>query len=91
MVQLRWAHEATDVLSEVGVKNVAFKLYQGMPHSVSMEELADVQQFLVEAIGDESSSVTDKDRVGLSLEKAGVHVDAKLGERASELADKQQP
>lgn len=46
VVRLDWAEDARDRMKALGVKSLAFKVYEGLPHSVALEELRDVVAFL---------------------------------------------
>ena len=53
MVRLEWAEQSRDKLQENGVE-VQYKSYPGLEHSVSPEEVADVQAWLLERLPPEA-------------------------------------
>jgi len=51
VVQLPWAQLSADKLKGLGVTNVEFKIYKGMPHSACRSEIDDVIDFVRSAMG----------------------------------------
>ena len=45
-VQMAWAVQSKDVLTEQGVTNLQWKQYSGMGHSTSAQEMKDVKEWL---------------------------------------------
>lgn len=90
MVKLAWAEAAQQLMQEEGVSQLEFKVYKGMPHSATQEELQDVLVWLSEALCESKQSVESSAAAAnlrQAAKQAGI-ADGKLGAEASKLAPK---
>jgi lysophospholipase-2 len=62
VVQLSWARAAEARIKQAGVKQVAFKVYPGMPHSACEEEIDDLKAFLGRVISPPPVSSQEQQR-----------------------------
>lgn len=46
VVRFDWGRQSRDLIEKQGVKNLEFRVYNGMEHSASMEELQDIKSWL---------------------------------------------
>jgi len=91
MVRLEWAEAAYQAMQDEGVKDVQFKLYEGMAHSATMDELQDVLDWLCDALSESkhaaATSSTAED-LRQAAKQAGIDTGGELGAEASKLAPK---
>jgi len=91
MVQIGVARKSQSVLkNEMGAENYELKTYPGLVHSVSMDELQDVQNFLQEVLPpDDSCKVTLKDPGEMSVKELRAAIrSAGIGAKAVGLMEK---
>lgn len=91
MVRLEWAEAAYQAMQDQGVRDVQFKLYEGMPHSATMEELQDVLSWLCDALSEDravAAAGSTADKLRHAATQAGIETSGELGAQASKLAPK---
>jgi lysophospholipase-2 len=92
MVQLAVAQKSQELLAEKGAKEYVLKPYAGVVHTVSMEEIQDVKDFLKRVLPpDDSCKIAVKDPSDMSVKelKAAIRK-AGLGQQAVGLMEKQE-
>jgi lysophospholipase-2 len=92
MVPLAVAQKSQEMLAEKGAKEYSLKSYPGVVHTVSMEEVSDVKEWLQKVLPlDDSCRITVKDPSEMSVKelKAAIRK-AGLGQQAVGLMEKQE-
>ena len=92
MVPLAVAQKSQELLAERGAKEYSLKSYPGVAHTVSMEEIADVKEWLKRVLPpDDSCKIVLKDPTEMSVKelKAAIRK-AGLGQKAVGLMEKQE-
>lgn len=92
MVTLAVAQKSQELLGELSVKEYSLKSYPGVVHTVTMEELTDVKDWLLKVLPpDDSCKITVKDPSEMSIKelKAAIRK-AGLGHKAVGLMEKQE-
>lgn len=90
MIQVGMAQKSQGIVIEEGCTNYELKTYRGLPHSVNMEEIEDIQKFLAKVLPDgEEHKVTLKDPSDMSIKelKAAIR-NAGIGNKAVGLMEK---
>jgi predicted esterase len=81
MVRAEWAHDAVASLRDAGVSSVTFKLYRGMGHSTSEEEVVDVLEWLCRTLDVKAAAAHISESTAATAPAEGAA--AMLRERAS--------
>ena len=92
MVTIAVAQKSQELLAEKGAKEYSLKSYPGVVHTVSMEEVSDVKEWLQKVLPpDDSCRITVKDPSEMSVKelKAAIRK-AGLGQQAVGLMEKQE-
>uniref|UniRef100_A0A7S1C823 Phospholipase/carboxylesterase/thioesterase domain-containing protein n=1 Tax=Bicosoecida sp. CB-2014 TaxID=1486930 RepID=A0A7S1C823_9STRA len=64
MVLPSWAEKSRAAIEAMGVESLGFKMYRGLQHSASIDELVDATAWLVERVGDGGAGDGDDDAGG---------------------------
>lgn len=90
MIQLSMANKSVETVKELGATDYTFKTYKGLPHSVNMDEIQDILEFLQKKLPlDESCKVQLKDPSSMSIKELKDAIrNAGLGSKAVGLMEK---
>lgn len=90
MVQIGMAQRSQEVVKEMGAESYELKTYAGLVHSVNMDEIQDIQDFLQKVLPDDDTcKVTLKEPSEMSVKelKAAIR-NAGIGAKAVGLMEK---
>jgi len=90
MVNINMARRSKEMVTQMGAKNYELKTYPGLVHSVSMEEIQDVKEFLEKVVpSDNECQVKLKDPSEMSVKELRAAIrKAGLGSKAVGLMEK---
>lgn len=90
MIQLPMAKKSVEAVKELGATDYTLKTYKGLPHSVNMDEIQDILEFLQKKLPlDESCRVQLKDPSSMSIKELKEAIrNAGLGSKAVGLMEK---